>query len=59
MFTRDGCPWCARFEREVGPIYPKTPEGRLAPLQRVEVKPGGTVMPGLNEPVIAAPTRNL
>ena len=56
MFTRDGCPWCARFEREVGPIYPKTPEGRLAPLQRVEVKPGGTVMPGLNEPVIAAPT---
>ena len=56
MFTRDGCPWCARFEREVGPIYPKTTEGRLAPLRRVEVSAGGTVMSGLSEPVVAAPT---
>jgi hypothetical protein len=56
MFTRDGCPWCARFEREVGPIYPKTIEGRLAPLRRVEVLAGGAVMAGLNEPVVAAPT---
>jgi len=56
MFTRDGCPWCARFEREVGPIYPKTAEGRLAPLRRVEVLAGGTTMPGLKEPVFAAPT---
>ena len=56
MFTRDGCPWCARFEREVGSIYPKTAEGRLAPLRRVEVVAGGTMMAGLNEPVVAAPT---
>ena len=56
MFTRDGCPWCARFEREVGPIYPKTTEGRLAPLRRVEVVAGGSVMSGLKEPVVAAPT---
>ncbi len=56
MFTRDGCPWCARFEREVGPIYPRTTEGRLAPLRRVEVVAGGTTMAGLKEPVIAAPT---
>ncbi len=56
MFTRDGCPWCARFEREVAPIYPRTAEGRLAPLRRVEVVAGGTVMAGLTEPVIVAPT---
>lgn len=56
MFTRDGCPWCTRFDREVGPIYPKTAEGRLAPLRRVEVVAGGTTMAGLNEPVVAAPT---
>lgn len=56
MFTRDGCPWCARFEREVGSVYPRTTEGRLAPLRRVEVVAGGTVMAGLNEPVVAAPT---
>ncbi|MBA4335306.1 MAG: transcriptional regulator, partial [Methylobacterium sp.] len=35
MFTRDGCPWCARFEREVAPAYHLTEEGRLAPLRRV------------------------
>lgn len=56
MFTRDGCPWCARFEREVGPIYPKTAEGRLAPLRRVEVLAGGTTIAGLKDPVVAVPT---
>ena len=24
MFRRDGCPWCAKWDREIGPIYPKT-----------------------------------
>ena len=56
MFTRDGCPWCARFEREVAPVYALTAEGRQAPLQRVEVRPGGSRIPGLKEAVIAAPT---
>lgn len=56
MFTRGGCPWCARFEREVAPVYALTVEGRQAPLQRVELRPGGSSLPGLTEPVIAAPT---
>jgi hypothetical protein len=56
MFSRDGCPWCARFEREIGPIYPRTAEGAVAPLRRVAVAPGGAHMPGLREPVVAAPT---
>ncbi|WP_066719126.1 MULTISPECIES: hypothetical protein [Hyphomicrobiales] len=56
MFTRDGCPWCARFEREVAPAYHLTQEGRLAPLRRVELKAGGSNLPGLSAPVIAAPT---
>ena len=37
MYTRDGCPFCMRFEREVAPIYPKTAEGKAAPLRRVEL----------------------
>src|SRR4051812_8069391 len=37
MFERKGCPWCEAFDREVGSIYPKTPEGARAPLRRVEV----------------------
>ncbi|MDQ4059859.1 MAG: thioredoxin family protein [Pseudomonadota bacterium] len=37
MFTDPGCPWCAAFEREIGPIYPKTEEGRRAPLRRIDI----------------------
>ena len=37
MFERDGCPWCARFDAEVGRIYPKTDEGAKAPLRHVDI----------------------
>lgn len=56
MFTLDGCPWCARFEREVGPVYPKTAEGRRAPLRRVDVRSADARMAGLKDRVVAAPT---
>lgn len=32
MFEEQGCIYCARWKREIGPIYPKTSEARLAPL---------------------------
>ncbi|MBL6432252.1 MAG: hypothetical protein HPM95_18725 [Alphaproteobacteria bacterium] len=31
MFEQRGCEWCERWNAEIGPIYPKTEEGRLAP----------------------------
>jgi hypothetical protein len=37
MVERDGCPWCAAFDREIAPIYGKTPEGQRAPLRRIEL----------------------
>lgn len=37
MFEEEGCPWCATWDREIGPIYPKTTEGRRAPLRRVDL----------------------
>jgi len=37
MFRRDGCPWCARWDREIGPIYPKTEFSRRAPLRLVNL----------------------
>ena len=37
MFEQAGCEWCARFDREIAPIYPKTPEGQRAPLRRVDI----------------------
>src|SRR4051812_6978868 len=37
MFRRDGCPWCARWDRELGPIYPKTEFNKRAPLRQVNL----------------------
>jgi len=37
MVERDGCVWCARWNAEIAPIYPKTTEGVAAPLRRVQL----------------------
>ena len=37
MFEQAGCAWCETFDREIAPIYPKTAEGRRAPLRRVNI----------------------
>ena len=38
MAEEAGCMWCAQWDREIAPIYPKTAEGRAAPLQRFDLK---------------------
>jgi hypothetical protein len=35
MFEQAGCSWCRKFDREIAPVYAKTPEGARAPLRRV------------------------
>lgn len=37
MAEEPGCIWCARWNAEIAPIYPKTDEGKAAPLRRVDV----------------------
>lgn len=37
MFEQRGCPWCQTFDREIAPLYPKTPEGRQAPIRKVDI----------------------
>lgn len=37
LFERSGCVWCARWDREIGPIYPKTEEAKRAPLRRISL----------------------
>ena len=37
MLEEDGCPWCERWNKNVGVIYHKTPEGRRAPLRRLDI----------------------
>jgi thioredoxin-related protein len=37
MLERPGCVWCAHFNAEIAPAYPKTEEGKRAPLRRVDI----------------------
>jgi len=37
MFEEAGCVWCAKWDNEISAIYPKTKEGRTAPLHRLDV----------------------
>jgi thioredoxin-related protein len=37
MVQQDGCPWCMKWNEEIGPIYPKTEEGKTAPLRRIDL----------------------
>lgn len=37
MAEEKGCPWCARWNAEVGDAYAKTDEGRAAPLLRYDI----------------------
>ena len=56
MFGKPGCVWCARWEREVGRVYPQADEGRIAPLRRVDIHDQRQVGLDLEEPVIYTPT---
>lgn len=37
MAEEIGCMWCAMWDRQIAPIYPKTPEGRAAPLRKIDI----------------------
>jgi len=37
MFEQDGCYWCEIWDHEIAAIYPKTLEGNVAPLHRVDI----------------------
>lgn len=37
MLEQPGCVWCAQFDKEIAPAWPKTEEGERAPLRRVDI----------------------
>jgi hypothetical protein len=37
MIEEQGCQWCERWNAEIAAIYPKTAEGKFAPLRRVDI----------------------
>lgn len=38
MVEQPGCHWCEQWDKEIAHIYPKTTEGRRAPLRRVNLR---------------------
>lgn len=56
MFERDGCVWCARWNREIAPIYDKTDEAKLLPLRRIDMDRDKTPGFTLASPVRFTPT---
>ena len=37
MFEQAGCIYCRRWDQDVSEAYPLTPEGRAAPLRRIDI----------------------
>lgn len=37
MYEQNGCHYCERWLAEIGPTYPKTAEGQIAPLRMVNI----------------------
>lgn len=56
MYRRAGCPWCAAWDRDIGPIYPKTDIGRRLPLRAVDLDRDRDPAAGLRSPVRFTPT---
>lgn len=57
MFVHQpGCTWCAAWEREIEPIYPKTEEGQRAPLRRWQLHTDLPEDVTLDTPALFTPT---
>ena len=37
MLEQQGCAWCIRWHKEIGGVYPKTDEGKRAPLRSIDI----------------------
>lgn len=56
MAEEHGCYWCERWNEEIAAIYPKSAEGRAAPLQRYDLYSGSPEGVTFTQPVRFTPT---
>lgn len=56
MIEQAGCVYCAQWDREIGPIYPRTDEGRAAPLRRHDLRAPTPAGVALDRPALFTPT---
>ncbi len=55
MFESSGCTYCIMWKDQLGGVYPKTSEGKQAPLRRIEISEQKKT-DGLVKPVRLTPT---
>lgn len=51
LVEQAGCHWCAQWNKEISHIYPKTDEGKQAPLRRVDLRDLPTELTFKSRPV--------
>jgi thioredoxin-related protein len=56
MVEQTGCAYCARWNAEISDIYPKTPEGKFAPLRRIDLHAPRPTDVTFNGPLVVTPT---
>lgn len=56
MYRRAGCPYCIAWDREIGPVYPKTDIGKRVALRQVHLDRGRDNSVILKSPVRFTPT---
>jgi len=56
MFETKGCIWCKKWRDEIGPIYPKTEEGKFAPLRQIDMIKDAREQFKINAPITISPT---
>jgi hypothetical protein len=56
MFERPDCVWCQRWHAEIAPAYPRTIEGSLAPLRRIDIRDQALAGAVLARPITVTPT---
>ena len=56
MFDDPTCIYCKKWLSEVGPGYPRSVEGRRAPLRRVQIRDQARLGVAFKTPITATPT---
>ena len=56
MAEEDGCAWCRLWDAEIAEIYPKTPEGKAAPLLRMDIREAPPEGVRISRPLHFTPT---
>jgi hypothetical protein len=56
MFERPDCVWCQRWDADIAPAYPRTTEGSLAPVRRIDIRDQAIAGVLLERPITVTPT---